>query len=137
VAWAWLPADEYADLEQRWSDIADASTVRDESGGLVDHALVDHATYCRQMERRLREASDAGMTAIGIAPLRWAECTVWREENQEDGEPAQLCARYAADLCSDPTRVITWPPGRNEPCLCCAGRTYKKCCAAPGAGGVR
>jgi tetratricopeptide (TPR) repeat protein len=30
VAWAWLPADEYPHLDQRWPDIADASTVRDE-----------------------------------------------------------------------------------------------------------
>ena len=58
------------------------------------------------MEDRLREASDAGMTAIRIAPLRWAKYTAWREENQE-GYPAQLRARYAADLCSDPTRMIT------------------------------
>jgi tetratricopeptide (TPR) repeat protein len=129
VAWAWLPADEYPHLEQRWPDIADASTVRDETGGLIDHA-----TYCGRMEGRLRAASDAGMTAIRIAPLRWAEFTAWREENQEEGDPAQLRARYAADLCSDPTRVITWPPGRNEPCWCGSGRKYKKCCAAPGAG---
>jgi hypothetical protein len=109
-------ADEYPHLEQRWPDLADASTVRDETGGLVDHA-----TYCRRMEGRLRAASDAGMTAIRIAPLRWAEYTPWREANQEEGDPAQLRARYAADLCSDPTRVITWPPGRNEPCWCGSG----------------
>jgi tetratricopeptide (TPR) repeat protein len=133
VAWAWLPADEYLHLEQRWPDIADASTVRDETGGVV----VDHATYCRGMEGRLREASDAGMTTIRIAPLRWAEYTAWREVNQEEGDPAQLRARYAADLCRDPTRVITWPPGRNEPCWCGSGRKYKKCCAAPGSGALR
>ncbi|SNR59612.1 SEC-C domain-containing protein [Blastococcus mobilis] len=132
VAWAWLPADEYPHLEQRWPDIADASTVRDEAGGLIGHA-----TYCRRMEGRLREASDAGMTAIRIAPLRWADYTAWQEESREEGEPAQLRARYAADLCNDPTRVINWPPGRNEPCWCGSGRKYKKCCAAPGAGGVR
>jgi hypothetical protein len=43
---------------------------------------------------------------------------------------------YAADLGSDPTRVITWPPGRNEPGRCGSGGTYQKCCAAPGAGGL-
>ena len=132
VAWAWLPADEYPHLEQRWPDIADGSTVRDGTGGIVDHA-----TYCRRMEGRLREASDAGMTAIRIAPLRWAEYTSWREANQEDGDPAQLRAQYAAVLCSDPSRVSTWPPGRNEPCWCGSGRKYKKCCAARGAGGAR
>jgi tetratricopeptide (TPR) repeat protein len=133
MAWAWLPSDEIAHVDQRWPDIADAPTVRDESG-----ALVDHATYCRRMEGRLRAASDAGMTAIRIAPLRWAEYTAWRDENPDEvGDPAQLRARYAADLCNDPTRVITWPPGRNEPCWCGSGHKYKKCCAAPGAGGAR
>lgn len=130
VAWAWLPADEYTDLEQRWPDIADGPAVRDDGGGLVDHA-----TYCHRMEGRLREAEEAGLTRIRIAPLRWADYTAWREENEQEGEAAQLRARYAADLCSDPTRVITWPPGRNEPCWCGSGRKYKKCCAAPG--GVR
>ena len=37
------------------------------------------------------------MTAIRIAPLRWAEYTAWREENEEEGDPAQLRARRAAD----------------------------------------
>lgn len=132
AAWAWLPADEYPQLEQRWPDIADAPIVRDESGGLVGHA-----TYCRRMEGRLREASDAGMTAIRIAPIRWAEFTSWREENREGGDPADLRARYAADLCTDSSRVVTWPPGRNEPCWCGSGRKYKKCCGVPDPDGAR
>jgi uncharacterized protein YecA (UPF0149 family) len=128
VAWAWLPVDEYPHLEQRWPDIADGPAARDDDGGVVDHA-----TYCRRMEGRLREAREAGMTAMRIAPLRWAEYVAWREANRdEDGDPAQLRARYAADLCRDPTRVIGWPPARNERCWCGSGRKYKKCCAAPG-----
>ncbi|SDY87167.1 Tetratricopeptide repeat-containing protein [Modestobacter sp. DSM 44400] len=132
VAWAWLPGDEYAQLKRRWPDIADGPAARDETGGVVDHA-----TYCRRMEGRLREAREAGMTALRIAPLRWAEYTAWRQANEEEGEAAQLRARYAADLGRDPTRVITWPPGRNERCWCGSGRKYKQCCGAPGAGGVR
>ncbi len=90
------------------------------------------------MEARLREARDAGMTALRIAPVRWAQHTAWREENrEEEGDPADLRARYAADLCSAPSRVIAWPPGRNERCWCGSGRKYKQCCGAPGAGGVR
>ncbi|WP_409332801.1 SEC-C metal-binding domain-containing protein [Trujillonella humicola] len=132
VAWAWLPADEYPHLEQHWPDIADASIVRDESGGLVGHA-----TYCRRMEGRLRARSEAGMTAIRIAPIRWAEYTAWRKENREDGDPADLRARYAADLCADSSRVVTWPPARNEPCWCGSGRKYKKCCGVPDPDGAR
>jgi uncharacterized protein YecA (UPF0149 family) len=89
------------------------------------------------MEGRLRKARDAGMTAIRITPLRWTEYTAWREGNQEQGDPAQLRARYAADLCSETSGVIAWPPGRNEPCWCGSGRKYKKCCAALGPGGAR
>jgi hypothetical protein len=132
VAWAWLPADEYPHLEQRWPDIADASIVRDETGGLVGHA-----TYCRRMEGRLRARSEAGMTAIRITPVRWAEYTAWRNENREEGDPADLRARYAADLCADSARVVTWPPGRNEPCWCGSERKYKKCCGVPDPGGAR
>lgn len=132
VAWAWLPADEYAHLQERWPDIADGPAVRDDGDGVVPHAV-----YCCRMERRLREARDAGMAAVRIAPLRWAEYTAWRHQNPEDGDPAQLRARYAADLCRDPARVIAWPPGRNDRCWCGSGRKYKKCCAAPGADSVR
>ena len=132
VAWAWLPADEYAHMEERWPDIADGPAARDDGGGVVDHAV-----YCRRMERRLHEARDAGVAAVRIAPLRWADFSAWRQQNREDGDSAQLRASYAADLCRDPARVIAWPPGRNEPCWCGSGRKYKKCCAAPSAGGAR
>ncbi|WP_370013527.1 SEC-C metal-binding domain-containing protein [Nocardiopsis sp. Huas11] len=27
--------------------------------------------------------------------------------------------------------MIPWPPGRNQPCWCDAGRKYKKCCGSP------
>jgi uncharacterized protein YecA (UPF0149 family) len=26
--------------------------------------------------------------------------------------------------------VVSWPPGRNQPCWCGSGYKYKKCCAA-------
>ena len=132
VAWAWLPADEYPHLEQRWPDIADAPIVRDETGGLVGHA-----TYCRRMEGRLRARSEAGMTGIRITPVRWAEYAAWRTEDREEGDPADLRAQYAADRCTDSSAVITWPPSRNEPCWCGSGRKYKKCCGVPDPGGAR
>lgn len=132
VAWAWLPADEYPHLEQHWPDIAGAPIVRDETGGLVGHA-----TYCRRMEGRLRARSEAGMAAIRIIPVRWPEYTTWRKQNREEGDPADLRARYAADLCADSSRVVPWPPGRNEPCWCGSGRKYKKCCGVPDPSGAR
>lgn len=132
VACAWLPADEYPHLEERWPDIAGGAAVRDDGGGAVDHA-----EYSRRLERRLREAEEAGMSRIRIAPLRWPEYTTWLEQNREEGQPADLRARYAADLCQDAARVIVWPPGRNEPCWCGSGRKYKKCCGLPDPGGAR
>ncbi len=132
VAWAWLPAEEYPHLEEHWSDIAGSPAVRDAGGGVLPHA-----EYCRRMEGRLREAGDAGVSRIRIAPLRWPEYTTWLEQSREEGDPADLRARYVADLCRDPARVITWPLSRNEGCWCGSGRKYKKCCAAPGPGGAR
>jgi hypothetical protein len=89
------------------------------------------------MESWLREARDTEMTALRVAPLRWAEYTEWLAANGEGGDPAQLCGQYAADLGRDPARAIRWPPGRNEPCWCGSGHTYKKCCGVPDPGGAR
>jgi len=42
-----------------------------------------------------------------------------------------------ADLGRDRSRVIAWPPGRNDPCWCGSRRKYKKCCGALGPDGSR
>lgn len=131
---AWLPADEYSDWPTQWPDLADSDLVLDEEHG----GSVAHAVYCQRMERRLHKLRETGAARLLIAPLRASELTQWiadREPDEED--PAQLRARYAADLGRDPSRTIPWPPGRNEPCWCGSGRKYKKCCAAPGSGGPR
>lgn len=134
VMWAWLPAEEYAELPERWPDLADSALVQDEELG----GLVTHAVYCRRMERRLREAREAGVTGLHIAPLRSAGFARWLADNDPDErDAAQLRARFAADLGRNRSRVIAWPPGRNEPCWCGSGRKYKKCCAAPRPGGSR
>ncbi len=90
------------------------------------------------MERRLRELRETGAARLLIAPLRASEFTQWVADQEPDEEdPAQLRARYAADMGRDPSRTIAWPPGRNDPCWCGSGRKYKKCCAAPGSEGSR
>ena len=132
VAWGWFPADEYADALLHWPDLATSEILRDADG------FVEHAEYCRRLERRLREASESGVSGIRLVPFRWAEFTRWVEENQaEEDEPRQLRARFSADLSRDPSRIVPWPRGRNEPCWCGSGRKYKKCCAAPGEDGAR
>jgi tetratricopeptide (TPR) repeat protein len=131
---AWLPAEEYPGWPTHWPDLADSDLVQDtEDGGYVAHAV-----YCQRMERRLRELRETGAARLQIAPLRAVQFTQWVAEHEpEDEDPAQLRARYAADLGRDPSRTIRWPPARNEPCWCGSGRKYKKCCGAPGAGAPR
>ena len=129
VALAWLPADEYAEWPQRWPDLADSPLMHDENGEPVSHAV-----YCRRMEGRLRVHSEAGMPRLSVVPVRAAEFNPWVADNAPDErDPAQLRAQYAADVARDPSRTVTWPPARNEPCWCGSGRKYKKCCGAPGA----
>jgi hypothetical protein len=131
---AWLPAEGYPDWPTQWPDLADSDLVQDEEHG----GSVPHAVYCRRMERRLRDMRDSGAARLLIAPLRAAQLGQWVADHAPDEvDPAQLRARYAADLGRDPARTIPWPPGRNEPCWCGSGRKYKKCCGAPGSGGRR
>lgn len=133
VMWAWLPVEEYAGLAEHWPDLTDSVLVREQDGGLVTHAQ-----YCRRMERRIRAAYEAGVSGIRIAPLRSAEFTRWVADNHpSEQDAAQLRAWYAADLGRDRSRVIAWPPGRNQACWCGSGRKYKKCCAAPAPDGTR
>jgi tetratricopeptide (TPR) repeat protein len=127
VAYAWLPAEEFAEIEERWPGIAAEDSVRDDEG-----ALVDHAEYCRRMEQTLREASDSGLRRLRIATLRREAFDAWVKASGWDGEDeAALRAGYAAELNRRGTEVVGWPPGRNERCWCASGAKYKKCCAAP------
>lgn len=129
VALAWLPADEYAAWPERWPDLADSPLLHDDEGEPVSHTV-----YCRRMEGQLRPHSEAGMARLSVVAVRSAEFVPWVAENAPDEQdPAQLRARYAADVARDPSRTVTWPPGRNDPCWCGSGRKYKKCCGAPGA----
>jgi tetratricopeptide (TPR) repeat protein len=131
---AWLPAEEYPVWPTHWPDLADSDLVQDDKHS----GSVPHAVYCQRMERRLRELRETGAARLLIAPLRAAELEQWVADHEPDGDdPAQLRARYAADLGRDPSRTIPWPPGRNEPCWCGSGRKYKKCCSAPGWGAPR
>lgn len=127
LAYAWLPAEEFARIEQRWPDIAGEDSVRDEAG-----ALVDHAEYCRRLERTLRQAADSGLRRLRVATLRREAFDAWVAEAGREGEDeAELRAGYAANLSRRRTEVVAWPPGRNERCWCGSDAKYKKCCAAP------
>jgi tetratricopeptide (TPR) repeat protein len=124
LAYAWLPADEFALIEQRWPDIAAEDSVRDNG------ALVDHSEYCHRLERTLREAADAGRRRLRVATLRRAAFDAWVTVAGREGEgEAELRSGYAAELDRRGVDVVAWPPGRNERCWCGSGVKYKKCCA--------
>jgi len=85
----------------RAASLADSDLVYDEHGGSVHHAV-----YCQRTERRLRELRETGATRLLLAPLRAAELDQWVGDHEPDAEdPAQLRARYAADLGRDPSRT--------------------------------
>jgi tetratricopeptide (TPR) repeat protein len=127
VAYAWLPAEEFARVEQRWPDIAGEDSVRDDSG-----ALVDHVEYCRRLEQTLLEAAESGLRRLHVATLRREAFDAWVAEAGRSGEDESvLRAGYAAELRRRGVDVVAWPPGRNERCWCGSGVKYKKCCAAP------
>ena len=124
LAWAWLPADDYAVAAALWPDLAESDLLTSPDGP------VGHAQYCRALQARLVEASVAGLSGLMIAPVRVPAFSAWcAERGRAPDSPSR--AEYAAQLAaaSDPA-VIGWPPGRNEPCWCGSGRKYKKCCAA-------
>jgi hypothetical protein len=74
----------------------------------------------------------------------WDEHRAWIEQAlQEDGPmpvevatPELLKANLAGEDVDtvEPGPMLTWPPGRNEPCWCGSRTKYKKCCLPRGRG---
>jgi tetratricopeptide (TPR) repeat protein len=125
VASAWLPAGDYEQAVGLWPELADSELVAGPAGPLP------HALYCRALQQRLVELSQIGIPGLVIAPVRVAPFTAWCTERGQQPD-SEARATYAAHLAAtaDPG-VVSWPPGRNQPCWCGSGRKYKKCCAAP------
>ena len=124
VALAWLPSGDYEQAVKLWPELAESELVAGPAGPLP------HRLYCRAMQQQLVELSQAGLPGLAIAPVRVAPFTAWcTEQGQQPDSEAR--ATYAAHLAAnaDPG-VVSWPPGRNQPCWCGSERKYKKCCAA-------
>ena len=124
VAVAWLPAGDYERAVKLWPELAASDLITSPEGPLPHHL------YCRAMQRRFLELSDAGLRGLVVAPVRVAPFTAWCTEHEEHPDDAEARATYAAHLAAraDPN-LVAWPPGRNDPCWCGSGRKYKKCCA--------
>ena len=126
VAVAWLPAGDYEHAVKLWPELAASDLIASPEGPLPPHHL-----YCRAMQQRFLELSEAGLRGLVVAPVRVAAFTAWCAGQGEQPDDAEARATYAALLGAhaDPD-LVSWPPGRNEPCWCGSGRKYKKCCAA-------
>jgi SEC-C motif len=124
MAFAWLPAGDYEQALALWPDLAASDLVAGPDGPLP------HRLYCRAMQQKLVEFAEAGAPGLAVAPIRVAPFTAWCTEKAYDPDSAEARAEYAAQLAAgaDPD-VISWPPGRNQPCWCGSGANYKKCCA--------
>ena len=48
-----------------------------------------------------------------------------------DPRTGRARAQYAAEL-GRTGQATSWPPGRNDPCWCGSGTTYKRCCGNRG-----
>ena len=125
VAVAWLPAGDYEHAVKLWPELAASDLITSPEGPLPHHL------YCRAMQQRFLELSDAGLPGLVVAPVRVAPFTAWCTEQGEQPDDAEARATYAAQLAARAgPDLVAWPPGRNEPCWCGSGRKYKKCCAA-------
>lgn len=110
----WFRREDYEVALERWPELGELW-----SG-------IGHPEYCLRMELTFR-----GWAACGHRPklvaLALEDYVGWCEERGED--PAEARPAYAAEMlrlgCA-----ASWPPGRNDPCWCGAGRKYKKCCGA-------
>jgi SEC-C motif len=124
MAFAWFPAGDYEQALSLWPDLAGSDLVVGPDGPLP------HQLYCRAMQEQLVEFAEANAPGLSVAPIRVAPFTAWCTEKAYDPDSAEARAEYAAHLAAgaDPD-VVSWPPGRNQPCWCGSGRKYKKCCA--------
>ncbi len=115
LAFAWFPAAEWAQVAERWPDVAR------ERGA-------DHLEYSHQTEARIKViAAEMPGRPVSVAPLSITLLEEWAA--QEGADPASADARstLAAELAGR-GEAFPWPPGRNAPCWCASGRKYKKCC---------
>jgi SEC-C motif len=126
MAMAWLPAGDYEQALELWPAFA-ASDLIDTLDGPLSHAL-----YCRAMQQKLVEFSDAGAPGFTVVAIRIAPFTAWCTERNQQADSADARAEYVAHLTTTcGPDLPAWPPGRNEPCWCGSGVKYKRCCAAP------
>jgi hypothetical protein len=85
--------------------------------------------YCPDTRAKLMTTAGASVTGSRSRRVRVVEHLAWCAEQGEDSGQARagLPLTWPANR---PTGLITWPPGRDQPCWLGSGRKYKKRCAA-------
>jgi uncharacterized protein YecA (UPF0149 family)/predicted RNase H-like HicB family nuclease len=110
---AWFPRDQIEAALSRWPSLADD--------------LSDPDAYCQSIEVTLRQMSaDTGRRPT-IAALDVERLTDYADAQRLDADSGAARSRFAAEL-GRHDEVVSWPPGRNDPCWCGSGRKYKRCC---------
>jgi tetratricopeptide (TPR) repeat protein len=113
VSIAWFPSGEYEEAIHRWPSLGE------------DWGEVAHSDYSARLDGNIKWMRSQGVPVRAVAPIIVEDYLAWCAEHDEDAEEAR--AAFAAHGMRD-GEAIAWPPGRNEPCWCCSGRKYKKCC---------
>ncbi|ROO82958.1 SEC-C motif-containing protein [Actinocorallia herbida] len=100
------------------------------AAGLVSGKAKDSpGSYFREVELGWRaSAREAGVSKLTILPLRVDDLLSFAAATGRD--PAEEATRreHLYEAAWTGTPLLTWPPGRNEPCWCGSGHKYKKCC---------
>ena len=86
--------------------------------------------YYPAAELDWRARAEQGGPPMRVVPGVVAELVAFAERVGGSPTDSDVKTRYVDTVPVE--RMLSWPPGRNAPCWCGAGRKYKKCC-----GGVR
>ncbi|MGH3130991.1 MAG: SEC-C metal-binding domain-containing protein [Gaiellaceae bacterium] len=116
IGLAWFPADEYERALQTWPSFAE------------DYQHGPYAAYCARLELLLRDLKAQGVARLALTPIAIDEYLSWCGDHDRDPEQSDSRASYATELLERSDALRHWPPQRNDPCWCGAGRKYKKCC---------
>lgn len=108
------PQPELEQLLERWPELTE------EYGRTWDE-------YRTTVQKLLTLWSESGHLRLGLMVGSVGELVSYAQHSGDDPTDPQVRQDYAEDL-TEPSREISWPPGRNHPCWCGSAQKYKKCC---------
>ncbi len=115
---AWISDEDDRAARERWPGW--------EASLVVDEPFAERAARMERSLRQRRADGDGPFTVVTIDLEQYAH---WCEAKGHD--PLDRRSRGSfVNAMSGAGAGRAWPPGRNEPCWCGAGRKYKRCCGA-------